>query len=253
MPRSSKYLLPGYTYHLTQRCHGREHLLRVAQDRNTCLKWLSEGVSRFKVPVYSYCITNNHIHVLVHVDDTAAVSELMHLVTGATAKRYNVRKDRTGSMWEHPFHCTAVESGRHLLNCLVYINMNMVRAGAVSHPRDWKWCSHDELIGHRQRYLILNRERLIESLGVENIENLTAWYSESLEQRMAARQMTREAHWSESLAVGSQPFVTRISQAHANHRRVFSFAEVPGQSETMWSVREAPSSYSTILSPKNKL
>jgi hypothetical protein len=31
-------------------------------------------------------------------------------------------------MWEHPFHCTVVEDGRHLLNCLVYISLNMVRA-----------------------------------------------------------------------------------------------------------------------------
>jgi len=39
------------------------------------------------------------------------------LASGATAKQYNLRKGRTGSMWQHPYHCTMVEDGRHLLNC----------------------------------------------------------------------------------------------------------------------------------------
>lgn len=249
MPRSSNYLLPGYTYHLTQRCHGREYLLRFAKDRDTCLEWLREGMSRYQVPVYGYCITSNHIHVLAHADDEAAVSGFMHLLTGATAKRYNVRKERTGSMWEHPFHCTAVENGRHLLNCLVYINMNMVRAGAVSHPQDWKWCSHDELLGRRQRYRILNRDRLLESLGAGKAESLAEWYEEALERRMEARQMGREAHWSESLAVGSQPFVTRACEAYAN-RREFDVSEVSGSTGSLWSVRETPCSYTTVFTPK---
>ena len=70
MPRSSNYLLPGYTYHLTQRCHGHEFLLRFAKDRDTCQKWLREGVQRYRVPVYGYCITSNHIHVLAHRIET---------------------------------------------------------------------------------------------------------------------------------------------------------------------------------------
>ena len=249
MPRSSNYLLPGYTYHLTQRCHGREYLLRFAKDRDTCLEWFREAMSRYRVPVYGYCITSNHIHVLAHADDEAAVSGFMHLVTGATAKRYNVRKDRTGSMWEHPFHCTAVENGRHLLNCLVYISMNMVRAGAVSHPQEWKWCSHYELLGQRQRYRILNRDRLLESLGAGNAESLAEWYEEALARRMAARLMAREAHWSESLAVGSQSFVMRACQAHAN-RRKFDVSEVSGSTGPLWAVREEPCSHTTVSTPK---
>jgi len=224
-------------------------LLRFAQDRDTCQEWLRTGVQRYGVPVYGYCITSNHIHVLAHADDEEAISGFMHLVTGATAKRYNVRKQRTGSMWEHPFHCTAVESGRHLLNCLVYINMNMVRAGAVAHPREWKWCGHDELTGRRQRRRIVNRERLLESLGVGDLESLSAWYGEAVARRLEARQTGREACWSESLAVGSQPFVLEACQAHAR-RRKFDFSVVPDGSNECWSVREASAAYDAVSTAK---
>ena len=249
MPRSSSYLLPGYTYHLTQRCHGREFLLRFAKDRETCREWLRVGVERFRVPVYGYCVTSNHIHVLAHADDETAISGLMHLVTGGTAKRYNLRKERTGSMWEHPFHCTAVESGLHLLNCLVYINMNMVRTGAVCHPQEWKWCGHDELTGQRQRYRILNLDRLLESLGAGAEETLREWYAAALARRIQARQMAREAHWSESLAVGSMPFVLQACRSHAK-RRKFDMSEVPGNQGALWSVRESPCSYTAVSTPQ---
>ena len=54
MPRASQYLLEGYTYHLTHRCHNRKFLLRFARDRDVYREWLREGVQRHGVPVYGF-------------------------------------------------------------------------------------------------------------------------------------------------------------------------------------------------------
>lgn len=249
MPRASECLLPGYTYHLTQRCHARQFLLRFACDRDTCREWLRVGVERYRVPVYGFCITSNHIHVLAHADDEESIGALMHLVSGATAKRYNLRKERTGSMWEHPYHCTAVESGQHLLNCLVYINMNMVRAGAVTRPQEWRWCSHDELTGQRRRYRIVNIDRLLASLGAGDAQSLKAWYEEAVARRLEKREMAREPHWSESLAVGSLGFAERACREHAD-RRKFDWMMAPSGDGQAWAVRETADSYGVVNTPK---
>ena len=109
---------------------------------------------------------SNHVHLVVHVDRAEAVSGLMHLAAGAMAKQYNLRKGHLGSLWEHPYQCTVIEEGQHLLNCLCYIDLNMVRAGVVSHPQEWRWCGYDELAGDRQRYRLVNEDRLLESMGI---------------------------------------------------------------------------------------
>ena len=90
-------------------------------------------------------------------DDTEAVSNLMHLAAGSTAKHYNTRKERVGSMWERPYQCTVVQDGAHLLNCICYAHLNMVRARVVAHPSEWRWCGHDEVPGKytRRRRLIM--------------------------------------------------------------------------------------------------
>jgi len=249
MPRSSNYLLPGYTYHLTQRCHDRQFLLRVARERDVYREWLRAGVERHHVPVYGFCITSNHVHVIAHADGVEAVAQLMHLASGATAKQYNLRKNRTGSMWEHPYQCTVIEGGQHLLNCLAYVNLNMVRAGKVSHPRDWKWCSHDELTGERQRYRILNFERLQQSLGGIGAADLRQWYSDALEARLAVRQMPREAHWTEALVVGSRSFVEQAMGVYAQRRQCdvqqVPFSEATGDVER-WALRERSVPYNRI-------
>jgi len=245
MARSSEYLLPGYTYHLTQRCHDRQFLLRFARDRDAYREWLREGVRRHNVPVYGFCVTRNHVHIVVHVDETEAVSAMMQLASGSTAKQYNLRKEREGSMWEHPYQCTLIQDGRHLRNCLCYVDLNMVRAGAVAHPKDWRWCGYDELIGRRKRYRLIRIERLLTSLDMRSESEFRSWYIEAVEQRLAGGRLDREPYWTESLAVGARDFVEGIQQQYAN-RSHFAVAEaLPGHPDA-WTVREAQTSYGAI-------
>ena len=63
-------MLPGYVYHITHRCVDKEFLLRFAKDRQIYFRWLREGMQRYKVTLYAYCITCNHVHILAHVDKT---------------------------------------------------------------------------------------------------------------------------------------------------------------------------------------
>ena len=175
MPRSSHYLLEGYTYHRTHRCHERQFLLSSRDDRRCYREWLREGVSRFKVPVYGYCVTRNHVHVVAHAHSREAITGLMHLAASSVAKRYNLRTERINSMWEHPYHCTVIEDGKHLLNCLRYVDLNMVRAGEVAHPSEWPQCGYDELRGKRKRYRLLDLDGLAKRVGANSVEEFQEW------------------------------------------------------------------------------
>ncbi len=252
MPRPTLYLVEGYTYHLTHRCHNQEFLLRFARDRDAYRGWLREAARRYGVPVYGYCITSNHVHILARATDREALADMMRLGAGSTAKQYNIRKERGGSQWEHPYHCTLVQDGDHLLNCLVYINLNMVRAGQVSHPSQWRWCGHDELVGDRKRFRILDLDGLLASLGRGSIDELRAWYAGAVEQRIAARQLAREAHWSSGLAVGDREFTERARSWFTQRRRIDLAAcgNAPG---APWVVREEPPAYGGEMGGEKRL
>ena len=83
-------------------------------------------------PVHlNYIVTSNHIHLLVFDrDEREAIPRSMQLVAGRTGQEYNPRRTQ-GAFWEDRYHATAVETNQHLIQCLVYMDLNMVRAGAV--------------------------------------------------------------------------------------------------------------------------
>ena len=58
---------------------------------------------------------------------------------------YNQRKKRKGAFWEDRYHATAVSFDDHLSKCMVYIDMNMVRAGVVNHPSEWFFSGYNEI------------------------------------------------------------------------------------------------------------
>jgi putative transposase len=64
------------------------------------------------------------------------IPKSIQLVAGRTAQEYNERKRSKGAFWEDRYHATAIENGRHLIQCLVSIDLNMVRAGVGKHPSE---------------------------------------------------------------------------------------------------------------------
>ena len=78
----------------------------------------------------NYAVTLNHDHLLlVGDDDRDVIPNSIKLIAGRTGQKYNQRKNQKGAFWENCYHATAVESGEHLFKCLVYIDLNIVRAG----------------------------------------------------------------------------------------------------------------------------
>ncbi len=50
---------------------------------------------------------------------------------------------------------TAVQTGEHLIRCLVYIDLNMVRTGKIQHPAQWQYGGYNEIQCPKQRYSLL--------------------------------------------------------------------------------------------------
>ena len=240
MPRANRVIVPGYTYHPTHRCHDREFLLRFQRDRTTYRRWLREGALRHGVPVLGYCITSNHVHIVVHADARQPVSAMIQLAAGCTAGQYNQRKGRRGGFWEGRFRCTAVESGRHLWNCLAYVDMNMVRAGQVAHPGDWRWCGYREVAGLRRRYRILDRECLVEKLQARNFGEIWETYCGLIHEKVEGQRLARDLRWSEPVTVGSEGFVREVAEQLGRRRQIEVRPVEPADRQTWHAPEVAP-------------
>jgi REP element-mobilizing transposase RayT len=199
-------------FHITHRCQERRFLLKFEIDRRNYVKRLREASLKYQVDILDYIVTSNHIHLLLWTADADSVSAMMQYVQGTTGRDFNRRKRREGAFWRDRYNPTLIQNGDHLSRCLFYIDLNMVRAGVVEHPAEWRCCGYHELSGRRQRYRIANKERLLRCLGVPcSVEEFDQWYQTTLADRLASGYHVRESLWSECVAVGDEDWITDLA------------------------------------------
>ena len=239
MARANRLRGDGGIFHLTHRCHNRAFLLKFACDRDAYRAKVREHVRQFNVAVLDYCVTSNHVHLLVDAPQRWAVSRLMREVASEFARAYNRRKRRTNAFWGDNYHATLVEEGEYLWQCLCYIELNMVRCGVVKHPRDWPWVGYHEIMGSRRRYRLIDVDRLCWRLRADNVEAVRQHLIASLAERIARDEVKRDSRWTESLAVGSLRFVEGVKPLILYRRE----AETVATADNVWALQEAAIPY----------
>lgn len=217
MPRANRHFLPGHVWHITHRCHKQDYLLRFAIDRDCWIRWLFEARKRYRICVLNYMVTSNHVHLLVLAEKNDNLAASMQLVAGRTAQAYNRRKSRKGAFWEDRYHATAVQTNEHLIRCLVYIDLNMVRAGVVDHPSEWRHCGYHEIQRPPKRYRIIDRDRLRKLCSIDSTRDLAPLHSHWISAAFQQEQFTRrDPIWTESIAIGHQSYVDAMRSEFAN-------------------------------------
>jgi putative transposase len=206
MPRANRHFLPGHVWHITHRCHQKNLLLKFARDRRSYLRWVFEAKKRFGLSVLDYMVTSNHIHLLIKDTGPNVIARSMQLIAGRTAQEYNQRKTRQGAFWEDRYHATAIETDEHLHRCLVYIALNMVRAGVVD-PVNWLNSGYREIQQPPKRYAVIDLYGLLDLCGFSKLANFQQVHRQWIEAALKRKLAVRDARWSEAVAVGSRDFV----------------------------------------------
>ncbi len=137
---------------------------------------------------------------------------MMQAVGRAYVRYFNLRHRRTGTLWEGRYRSNLIERERYLLACMVYIDLNPVRAGMVAQPADYKWSSHRHCIGQGSDKLV-TPHALFWGLGNTPFAREAA-YDELVQAGLALsekEQLTQSAlsGW----ALGSTNFVQELQQS----------------------------------------
>jgi putative transposase len=205
-------------------------------------------LQEYKVSLFNYAITSNHDHLLVMQNRGGSISGMMQRLEGDFAAAYNRRKGRKGPFFEDRFHCTGIESGEHLDNCMIYIDLNMVRARAVSHPREWQWSGYSELLREKTRYTVIDFEKVLEQTGFSDARAFGEYYAARVQEDIDRKRLSRQPQWT-SIAVGSEAFVRRIAEQLKAERPKL---EVERVESGAWVLRESYDDYRAVeqLSPE---
>jgi len=149
MARLPRLTLPDYPHHIIQRGNNRQMIFADTQDFATMMALLAQNAHKFAVAVHAYVLMDNHFHLLATPATAEALPLMMQAVGRSYVRYFNQRHARSGTLWEGRYRSTLIETERYLLACMVYIDLNPVRAGMVAQPGAWQWSSHALYLGQR--------------------------------------------------------------------------------------------------------
>jgi hypothetical protein len=161
----------------------------------------------------------------------------MQLVAGRTGQEFNRRENRKGAFWEDRYHATIVQTNQHLLSCMVYIDLNMVRAGVVRHPGEWVDGGYSEMQKNEGGALVIDREARKNVLGFDDV--LDESYQKAISDRLQNQFQTRESMWTDSIAVGDEAYIVETKKKLS----LMAKGRTPVQYGDAYMLRETVSTY----------
>jgi len=146
MSRPLRIEYPGAFYHIINRGNAKEKIFLNDRDREKFLEYLKAALDRFSLIVHTYCLMDNHYHLLIETSE-ANISKAMQWLNGSYAVYFNRKRDRSGHLFQGRFKAILIDADEYLQALSRYIHLNPVRAKLVSSPGDYKWSSYNVLIG----------------------------------------------------------------------------------------------------------
>ena len=132
MARLPRLTVTGYPHHLILRGNNRQAIFVSQADRLRMLDLLAHHSAENSVQVHAYVLMDNHLHLLVTPQIDGGLPAMMQGVGRSYVRAFNDAQGRTGTLWEGRYRSSVIQSDRYLLACMVYIDLNPVRAGMVA-------------------------------------------------------------------------------------------------------------------------
>ena len=146
MTRPLRIEFPGAIYHVTSRGNARRKIFLDDEDKRCFLSTLAWVVERFGWICHTYCLMDNHFHLMLETPQPN-LSRGMRQLNGVYTQRFNRRHRKVGHLFQGRFKAILVERDSYLLELCRYVVLNPVRAKMAKRPQDYVWSSYRATMG----------------------------------------------------------------------------------------------------------
>lgn len=164
MSRPLRIEYPGAFYHVLNRGLARNRIFLNDSDRLGFLDLVGDICRLWGLGVYTYCLMDNHYHLLLQTP-RGGLSRAMRHLDGIYTQRFNRMHGRDGPLFRGRYRAILIDAESYFLAVARYIHWNPVEAGVVSEPSGYRWSSHGIYLGNRRGPGWLNIRELLSRFG----------------------------------------------------------------------------------------
>lgn len=125
------------------RANFRREIFKKDEDYRAFLTILAEGLKRYPVDLFAYCLMPNHWHLLLSPREPDALAGYMRWVGVTHVRRYHAHYHIAGGghLYQGRFKSFPVQAGHHFRSVACYVEANARRAKLVARAEAWRWGS----------------------------------------------------------------------------------------------------------------
>lgn len=117
MARSLRINYPGAFYHVTSRGNEQRDVFKSQRDREKFLAYLGSASERYGAVFHCWCLMGNHYHLLLETPD-GNLPQVMRHINGAYTTYFNVKRKRSGHLFQGRYKAHLVEADAYALETL---------------------------------------------------------------------------------------------------------------------------------------
>jgi len=166
MARPLRIEYEGAVYHVTARGNERKDIFFSKIDYDKFLRYLKEAKKKYNILIHCYVLMSNHYHLIIETPE-GNLSRAMHFINGSYTTYINIKKKRSGHLFQGRYKSILVDNDNYLLELSRYIHLNPLRAGIIEKPGQYQYSSYSSYVKKRRSEL-LTRELVLGLLTCRN-------------------------------------------------------------------------------------
>ncbi|MBS4030312.1 MAG: transposase [Clostridiales bacterium] len=160
MPRGPRQRSQTGVYHVMVRGINKSELFFDKQDKRKYLEILLNIKQDDMFELYAYCLMPNHVHLLIK-EKNDVLSNSMKRIGIRFVNFINWKYERVGHLFQDRFKSEEILTLEYLLACIRYIHDNAKKAGMVTHPIQYPWCSYSAYLQDSNAPGLLDKEFIL--------------------------------------------------------------------------------------------
>jgi putative transposase len=141
MPRTSRAIIADHCYHVINRGNNQAERFHERIDYIEFLWLMAEARDHVDLPIIGACLMPNHAHLVVRPRRDEDLARWSHWLFTTHSRRYHKKYGSSGRVWQGRYKAFPIQTDRHLLVVLRYVERNALRANLADRAEGWEWGS----------------------------------------------------------------------------------------------------------------
>ncbi|WP_245523289.1 REP-associated tyrosine transposase [Syntrophotalea carbinolica] len=156
MARPLRIEFEGALYHVTARGNERRKIFFSKRDFEKFKEYIAGAQKKIGFLLHSYVLMDNHYHLMVETPEKN-LSRIMHHINGSYTTYINIKRKRSGHLFQGRYKAIVVDKDNYLLELSRYIHLNPVRANLVLKPGEYPYSSYRLFISGEEEKMLTQK------------------------------------------------------------------------------------------------